>query len=210
MLRKQCRRVTTAVVGNEQKALGPNQQSRCIPVRQQQTRHRPKFPCLECPLFLASKRQCPLTGTCPVLLHQRVVFFSSTSSSTNDRLHNGYTCFDCGRDFIRKDVLSTLRCPHCHRLQSRHHLALNHFELLADGRLTFNPDQSLIRRNFLRRQKMLHPDQFASLSAEDAARASDWSAHINRAHQTLKNDLSRAIYLVTIHITVVNLIYDMI
>lgn len=104
-------------------------------------------------------------------------------------------------------VRETLRCPACETLVAPGQGGLDYFDLLQDGRWSFELDRDLLRRRFLALQRQMHPDRFAQINDDDnplssrrstrgeAARAASWSATINKAHETLRSDLARAIYL---------------
>lgn len=54
---------------------------------------------------------------------------------------------------------------------------------------------SQLEKRFRRLQQQFHPDRYASNSEIEKRRAMEMAATINRAHQTLKNPLTRAQYL---------------
>lgn len=56
-------------------------------------------------------------------------------------------------------------------------------------------DANQLEKRFRRLQQQFHPDRFASHSEIEKRRAMEMAATINRAHQTLKDPLTRAQYL---------------
>lgn len=145
--------------------------------------------CTSCPLRVFSRQRCPIQQSCPLFQQQQLAHFSSQAA---ERV---YRCLYCSAPLMGCGELSPLRCAGCKRLQPSQHLSLTHFELLNDGKVTYDVDLGQIRRRALILQRHLHPDQFRG-ELEDAAKASDWSAHINRSFEVLKSDILRAIYLV--------------
>lgn len=145
-------------------------------------------PCSGCPFYLAARGPCALYSTCPVFQQQPTNSFSSSTAGGGPLR----TCYCCATP-LDADML--LQCLSCRRIQPRQHLALNHFELLQDGRVAFEIDRILLRRRFLDLQRILHPDKFVG-HLEESAKAADWSAHLNGAYETLRSNVRRAIYLV--------------
>lgn len=101
-------------------------------------------------------------------------------------------CIQCKGTLGRGSQL--IKCPACSTLQPPPlHLAdtccPDYFRLL-DLPSRFQVDTSQLKGSFLRLQGLVHPDR-----VKQAGEAGGWSAWINRAHETLKNPLSRAIYL---------------
>lgn len=84
-----------------------------------------------------------------------------------------------------------IKCPTCASIQPPPlHLADSccpDYYRLLDLPSRFSVDPSQLKGSFLRLQSLVHPDRMLA--------AGGWSAWINRAHETLKNPLSRAIYL---------------
>jgi Fe-S protein assembly co-chaperone HscB len=78
--------------------------------------------------------------------------------------------------------------------------SLSHFQLLNSGLVEFSdaPGTKLagIKRKFLDLQVEVHPDSFAAKGGEQKRRAEDWSGRVNEAYQTLRDPLSRALYIV--------------
>lgn len=74
----------------------------------------------------------------------------------------------------------------------------NYFELLGLPQ-TFDLDRNALIHNYRQLQARLHPDNFAHAGAVEKRLAVQQSALINDALQTLKQPLSRAIYLLTLY-----------
>lgn len=199
MLRRNCRRLGTVV-----KLGGPKDPKGAVPVgclRNVGIQHVEGVAvgaCMDCPLLAASRGSCPLRATCPVYNQQPYRPFTASSKMG---VAKGGECEYCQRA-LGVQVKDTLRCAHCERLISPEENYLNYFDLLQEGRVSFELDHSLLRKRFLDLQRRMHPDRFAQLARsskegwEESQTAATWSAVINRAHQTLRSDLSRAIYLV--------------
>ena len=93
--------------------------------------------------------------------------------------------------------LSLLRCPACSRLQpappttpDSNRCCPDYFRLF-DLPAHFSLSSPQLKASFLKLQGTVHPDRVGGAGEEGA-----WSAWINRANETLKNPLSRAIYLI--------------
>ena len=62
----------------------------------------------------------------------------------------------------------------------------------------FELDAQSLDKAYFALQRQWHPDRFAAKPAEERARASTEAAALNDAYRTLKEPLSRAIYLATL------------
>jgi len=62
----------------------------------------------------------------------------------------------------------------------------------------FDVDEKALEEAFVLLQKQFHPDRYASLPDHERRAATQWSMRINEGYQTLKDQLSRAIYLLSI------------
>ncbi|KAJ3046645.1 hypothetical protein HK102_013113, partial [Quaeritorhiza haematococci] len=60
---------------------------------------------------------------------------------------------------------------------------------------TFDVDVGDLKRRFLRLQQAVHPDGFAAKGEKERRIADDVSAFINRAYNTLRDPMSRALYM---------------
>lgn len=73
-------------------------------------------------------------------------------------------------------------------------LSNNYFELFGLDE-TFLVDQELLADRYRQLQKEFHPDKFASKSDSERRWSVQAASLINEAFQSLRNDLSRAIYI---------------
>jgi molecular chaperone HscB len=64
---------------------------------------------------------------------------------------------------------------------------------------TFALDLARLEANYHALQSQAHPDKHAHLPAAQQRAAMQQAAHINEAHQTLRNPLTRARYLLMLH-----------
>jgi molecular chaperone HscB len=73
-------------------------------------------------------------------------------------------------------------------------LQKNYFQLfdLPQG---FAVDQALLGQRYRQLQQELHPDRYASASAQEQRVAMQYSTRVNEAYQALRRPLSRALYL---------------
>lgn len=62
----------------------------------------------------------------------------------------------------------------------------------------FDVDEKALEEAYVSLQKQFHPDRYASLPDHERRAATQWSMRINEGYQTLKDPLSRAIYLLSI------------
>lgn len=74
---------------------------------------------------------------------------------------------------------------------------MNYFELFGLP-IQFELDGSLLSSQFRTLQKRFHPDNFATASERDRLMAVQQAAQINDAHQTLKDPIRRAEYLLSL------------
>ncbi|MGQ7843694.1 Fe-S protein assembly co-chaperone HscB [Granulosicoccus sp. 3-233] len=63
----------------------------------------------------------------------------------------------------------------------------------------FAIDESTLIARFQDLQRQLHPDRFASKPAAERRWSMQAASHVNEGYQTLKHDLKRAIYLLTLN-----------
>ncbi|SHO58101.1 co-chaperone HscB [Vibrio quintilis] len=75
---------------------------------------------------------------------------------------------------------------------------MNYFELFGLP-TQYELDGSLLASQFRELQKRFHPDNFASSSERERLIAVRKASEINDAYQTLKNEISRAEYILLIH-----------
>lgn len=59
----------------------------------------------------------------------------------------------------------------------------------------YSVDPTALRNQFLRLQRLLHPDNYPHAGADAKNRSENWSALLNQAYETLKDPQKRAAYL---------------
>ncbi|MBM3602919.1 MAG: Fe-S protein assembly co-chaperone HscB [Alphaproteobacteria bacterium] len=103
------------------------------------------------------------------------------------------TCWHCWAGGI---AAGQLQCAGCNALQPPQ--AVDYFTLLGQP-ASFDPPLSALEAAYLTRQQAVHPDRLVGrpmgLSARERAYAASHSANLNDAWQTLRQPLSRALYL---------------
>ena len=62
----------------------------------------------------------------------------------------------------------------------------------------FDVDDRALEEAYVLLQKQFHPDRYASLPDHERRAATQWSMRINEGYQTLKDQVSRAIYMLSI------------
>lgn len=87
---------------------------------------------------------------------------------------------------------ATLFCATCSAVQPPGQT--DHFARL-DLRPGFVVDGGLLNRRYFERQRLLHPDRFATRSARERALSQSQATALNEAYETLKDPLRRADYL---------------
>jgi molecular chaperone HscB len=98
-------------------------------------------------------------------------------------------CPDCGAE-----LQTPLGCTACGVLLVPQESATP-FELLGQG-LSYDIDQSALKKALLKLSRLTHPDFFAAAGAELRALAERNSAALNAAFETLSDDFKRADWLV--------------
>lgn len=149
------------------------------------------MPCMSCPILSTFRGTCPIQSNCPIL-NQKVSFYSSKMNGRPPT-----RCVYCRSPLQDTKLLLNVPifCSYCSRLQPPNQTDITFFDLLNDGEVSFIIDLSKVKRNFLKLQRSLHPDQFRGELSE-ASKASDWSAYVNRGYEILRSPLYRAIYMV--------------
>ena len=111
----------------------------------------------------------------------------------------GCKCVKCGKGL--SNGIGLIKCCQCGALQpapptrAEPSCCPDYYRLLipeAFERPCFLIDSKKLKREYLRLQGEVHPDRAGSLGES-------WSSWINRANETLKNPLQRAIYLVNMY-----------
>jgi molecular chaperone HscB len=77
-------------------------------------------------------------------------------------------------------------------------LSKNHFELFGLPEV-FSVDLALLAERYRSLQKALHPDRFAAAGDRERRLSLQASTRVNEAYQTLRDQLSRAQYLLALH-----------
>jgi molecular chaperone HscB len=63
----------------------------------------------------------------------------------------------------------------------------------------FKIDSATLERSFLALQAQVHPDKFAHLPESERRLSMQWATRVNEGYQTLRNPMSRARYLLSLH-----------
>ena len=74
----------------------------------------------------------------------------------------------------------------------------NYFELFGLAP-AFAIDGARLEQAFRDLQAQVHPDRFAHATETEKRLSMQWATHINEAYQTLKNPITRARYLLSLH-----------
>lgn len=77
-------------------------------------------------------------------------------------------------------------------------LSSNFFELFALP-VRFAIDDAALTHRFRELQKQLHPDRYAAAPAAERRWSMQAASHVNEGFQTLKSELRRATYLLSLH-----------
>ena len=92
-------------------------------------------------------------------------------------------------------------CKKCEIIQYPKNV--NYFQLFAIEQ-QFNIDKELLEREYLKLQKMLHPDLFMQKTNFEQILAKKHSIILNKAYQILEDDLSRSIYILSLDNIIIN------
>eukprot|EP00126_Sphaerothecum_destruens_P003015 Sdes_comp16490_c0_seq1m5808 len=99
---------------------------------------------------------------------------------------------------VSKKLNSTFNffCNHCNVIQPPPTFpgGISHFELF-NLRESFEIDLNLLETRYKNLQRLLHPDKFSLSKNEEKSHSAMQSSLVNRAFNTLKRPLSRALYL---------------
>ncbi|MCX7628233.1 MAG: Fe-S protein assembly co-chaperone HscB [Methylophilaceae bacterium] len=77
-------------------------------------------------------------------------------------------------------------------------LQQNHFALFG-LKPAFEIDTARLDQAYRKLQAEVHPDRYATATAQEKLQSLAWATRINEAYQTLKNPLLRARYLLQLH-----------
>lgn len=97
-------------------------------------------------------------------------------------------CWSCKGPVDRR----ALFCHTCSAIQPPH--AIDHFTRLGLSP-RFDLDAQEIERNYLRFQRIVHPDRFATKSAREKALSQAQAVAINDAYEALRHPVARALHL---------------
>ncbi|KAI0689608.1 Co-chaperone Hsc20 [Cytidiella melzeri] len=86
-------------------------------------------------------------------------------------------------------------CPSCFSIRRLPQDATFFDIMEVPGDMRFDIDQDLLKRNFRRIQRVIHPDKWSSKGPEAQVLAADMSSMVNKAYQTLLNPYTRAEYI---------------
>jgi len=63
----------------------------------------------------------------------------------------------------------------------------------------FQIDSAALEQGYLALQEQVHPDKYSHLSEAERRLSMQWATRVNEGYQTLRNPLSRARYLLSLH-----------
>lgn len=146
--------------------------------------------CESCPIRPALRSiPCPIRPTCPLYLNQcsRALF------STNVVDLPDLVCMGCAANQDK----GYIKCTQCGQLRPfSGNPPPSYFELFMES-VSFEIDLPRMRQRYLQLQRQLHPDNYAGVDqSNESLHAANWSSYVNRAYETLRDPLKRAIYLV--------------
>jgi len=105
---------------------------------------------------------------------------------------NDALCWRCGQTPV--DIFLCGQCgtiqPPCQTVDA--------FAIFGLGKPHYDIDLGDLEMRYKNLQKSLHPDKFASASDRERVISSEQAMHVNHAYSTLKNSLSRAVYLLSL------------
>ena len=97
-------------------------------------------------------------------------------------------CWSCHGALGEDDLL----CGHCRTIQPPR--PVDHFRRLGLA-VDFAVDARALDSGYFKRQRLLHPDRFATRPARERALSQSHSVALNEAYETLREPLARATYL---------------
>jgi molecular chaperone HscB len=74
----------------------------------------------------------------------------------------------------------------------------NYFQLFGIGE-RFQLDNAQLEQHYRTLQTQVHPDKFAHLSETEQRVSMQWATRVNEAYQTLREPVTRARYLLSLH-----------
>lgn len=102
-------------------------------------------------------------------------------------------CWRCGKtpeDLFLCGACGTIQPP-CHSVDA--------YAIFGLDEASFDVDLDKLESTYKSLQKYLHPDKFSSATPEEQEISSEQAMRVNHAYATLKNPLSRATYLLSLH-----------
>lgn len=102
-------------------------------------------------------------------------------------------CWRCGKtpeDLFLCGACGTIQPP-CHSVDA--------YAIFGLDEASFDVDLDQLESTYKSLQKYLHPDKFSSAPPEEQEISSEQAMRVNHAYATLKNPLSRATYLLSLH-----------
>lgn len=127
----------------------------------------------------------------------RIAFRShGTSYCTARHIHTtlGSRCSNCGSELRGDCGLSLIKCSSCSNLLAPPSTVPDYYSLFCLP-ASFKVDASGLRHQFLKLQRLLHPDNFSLANEETKDSSARWSSFLNKAYEILKDPQKRAIYL---------------
>lgn len=113
------------------------------------------------------------------------------------RLFTSYApekCASCGNSLCGECGLSLIKCGCCSALRPVSSSPPDYFSLFCIP-ATFNINAANLRHQYLKMQRLLHPDNYPKADDVVKSNSERWSALLNKAFETLKDPHRRAIYL---------------
>jgi len=83
------------------------------------------------------------------------------------------------------------------------HFMLNYFELFALEQ-EFNIDKKKLHQNYIKLQKLLHPDKQINKTSSEKTISLEYAAQLNLGYKILNDDKLRAEYLLKLHNIIIN------
>lgn len=111
------------------------------------------------------------------------------------RYSGGVACSACGAAQAGDCGLSLIKCSACRAiLPLASSQPANYYTLFCVPPV-FAVNLAGLRHQYLKLQRILHPDNFPLDTDAARSNAEHWSAHLNRAYEALKDPFKRAIHL---------------
>ena len=111
------------------------------------------------------------------------------------RYSRGMACSACGAAQSGDCGLSLIKCSSCRAILPLAQSPPANYYALFCVPPVFTVNLSSLRHQYLKLQRILHPDNFPLGTDAMRTNAEHWSAHLNRAYESLKDPFKRAIHL---------------